>query len=149
MTFDVGGIPLPESLSGPCRRLRYHETNNSKVQKSSPPREQLHWQKPEFVLVLYSNRSCSNKTHSTSHERKPERTRPSDSEATDSNLKASRVGASRGILVQDLRRGPGGNHLPGFLGLATVHAFISAPTVRRRERERESSIKNHSPYGLQ
>jgi hypothetical protein len=32
MTPDVGGIPLPESLSGPCRRLRYHETNNSKVQ---------------------------------------------------------------------------------------------------------------------
>jgi hypothetical protein len=30
MTSDVGGIPLPESLSGPCRRLRYHETNNSK-----------------------------------------------------------------------------------------------------------------------
>ena len=33
MTSDVGGIPLPESFSGPCRRLRYHETNNSKVQR--------------------------------------------------------------------------------------------------------------------
>ena len=30
MTSAVGGSPLPESLSGPCRRLRYHETNNSK-----------------------------------------------------------------------------------------------------------------------
>jgi hypothetical protein len=40
MTSDVGGIPLPESLSGPCRRLRYHETNNSKVQNPKAP--QLH-----------------------------------------------------------------------------------------------------------
>ena len=34
MTSDVVCNPLPESLSGPCRRLRYHETNNSKVQST-------------------------------------------------------------------------------------------------------------------
>ena len=32
MTSAVAGSPLPESLCGPCRRLRYHETHNSKVQ---------------------------------------------------------------------------------------------------------------------
>jgi hypothetical protein len=31
MTSAVGGNPLPESLSGPCRRLRYHELNTHKV----------------------------------------------------------------------------------------------------------------------
>ena len=35
MTSDVGGSPLPESLSGPCRRLRYHELNTHKVTKGT------------------------------------------------------------------------------------------------------------------
>jgi hypothetical protein len=35
MTSAVGGNPLPESLSGPCRRLRYHEPNTHKVTKKS------------------------------------------------------------------------------------------------------------------
>ena len=34
MTSAMGGSPLPESLSGPCRRLRYHELNTHKVTKS-------------------------------------------------------------------------------------------------------------------
>jgi len=34
MTSAVGGNPLPESLSGPCRLLRYHELNTHKVTKS-------------------------------------------------------------------------------------------------------------------
>jgi len=34
MTSAVGCSPLPESLSGPCRRLRYHEHNTHKVTKS-------------------------------------------------------------------------------------------------------------------
>jgi len=33
MTSAVGCNPLPESLSGPCRRLRYHELNTHKVTK--------------------------------------------------------------------------------------------------------------------
>ena len=33
MTSDVGGNHLPESLSGPCRLLRYHELNTHKVTK--------------------------------------------------------------------------------------------------------------------
>jgi hypothetical protein len=35
MTSAVGGSPLPESLSGPCRRLRYHEHNTHKVTKTT------------------------------------------------------------------------------------------------------------------
>jgi len=35
MTSAVGGNPLPESLSGPCRRLRYHELNTHKVTNTS------------------------------------------------------------------------------------------------------------------
>jgi len=35
MTSAVAGSPLPESRYGPCRRLRYHETHNSKVQSPS------------------------------------------------------------------------------------------------------------------
>ena len=31
MTSAAGRNPLPESLSGPCRRLRYHEPNTHKV----------------------------------------------------------------------------------------------------------------------
>ena len=37
MTSAVGGHPLPESLSGPCRRLRYHEPNTHKVTKMWEP----------------------------------------------------------------------------------------------------------------
>ena len=33
MTSDVGGSHLPESLSGPCRWLRYRELKSTKVPK--------------------------------------------------------------------------------------------------------------------
>ena len=35
MTSAVGGSPLPESLSGTCRRLRYHEHNTHKVTRDA------------------------------------------------------------------------------------------------------------------
>ena len=38
MTSSVGGNPLPESLSGPCRRLCYHEYPTHKVTKSQSAR---------------------------------------------------------------------------------------------------------------
>jgi len=41
MTSAVGGNPLPESLSGPCRRLRYHELNTHKVTKRMEELEQM------------------------------------------------------------------------------------------------------------
>ena len=40
MTSAVGGSPLPESLSGPCRRLRFHEHNTHKVTKQWTTRTQ-------------------------------------------------------------------------------------------------------------
>jgi hypothetical protein len=52
MTSDVGGIHLPESLSGPCRCLRYRELKSTKVPK--PTSRVRGQQKPFGVLGAQS-----------------------------------------------------------------------------------------------
>jgi len=50
MTSAVGCNPLPESLSGPCRRLRYHELNTHKVTKEEEEEKDL-FQLKGFIRI--------------------------------------------------------------------------------------------------
>ena len=49
MTSAVGGNPLPESISGPCRLLSYHEPNTHKVTKGEATENHTH--QIDFVSV--------------------------------------------------------------------------------------------------
>jgi hypothetical protein len=59
MTSAVGGSPLPESLPGPCRRLRYHELNTHKVTSQSHKGTRRHSSQQVAGLADAADRSTS------------------------------------------------------------------------------------------
>ena len=69
VTSAVGGSPLPESLSGPCRRLRYHELNTHKVTKYNGRRHSaLHERTVRLSRLVSFHAPSSYEPHAMPHD---------------------------------------------------------------------------------